>query len=114
MLEIHGKPIAVKFSLSGTCNCCGKCCQFNVDGRPVYCENLLVKKALGEENATECTVHSTKYDQMPIRMLDAAGNFVLDTVCAVDSKSETKAIFERGVGRGCSLVWSVVSEGEFR
>jgi len=73
---------------------------------PYKCSNLAVTKQLGKPEATTCKVHNTRYDQMPIILgvnIGCCGTIVMASTCAKDSDAETKAIVEKGIGRGCSL-----------
>ena len=98
--------------LTGTCNRCGLCCQFEArDGSGlVRCGYLAVDygaaglDTVGTAGATQCLMHDLRVDGMPIPMV-----YVRDRrpygwrTCAKDSAQEEAVIRARGIGRGCSL-----------
>lgn len=95
--------------LTGTCNRCGLCCQYEAPGGRglVRCGYLIATGALalvGHAAATECSVYPVRFDGMPVPM-----RFVRDGTlygwrrCAKDSPQEDEVIAARGLGRGCSL-----------
>ena len=68
------------------------------------CINLANNFATGMPFATVCTVYRTRYDGMPITIHDVAEpRFSLNSICSLNSESETKAIIENGIGKGCSM-----------
>jgi hypothetical protein len=90
--------------LAGACNRCGVCCTLTIDGRATRCEHLEVDGALGTPQATSCRRYVSRYDQMPIWLLDArTGQPFLRTVCLKGTPEETASIITRGIGRGCPL-----------
>ena len=98
--------------LTGTCNRCGLCCQYEArDGSGlVRCGYLAVDDGaagldpIGTAGATQCLMHALRVDGMPIPMF-----YVRDMrpygwrQCAKDSAAEDAIIIDRGIGRGCSL-----------
>src|SRR3990167_380910 len=103
-MSIHGKPLRVLLSLTGTCSCCGLCCQVKYQGELLSCENLVeTADGIGNPEGSYCAVWHSRTPDMPIRMLDSQGSPKLKTICCKDSEQETQTILEKGIGRGCSL-----------
>jgi len=86
--------------LIGECNKCGLCC-YSPEG--FKCLNLEVVKVPGQPEATRCRVYDKRYDGMPIVMQQRGTAAITGGVCRKDSFDETMAIFETGIGKGCSL-----------
>lgn len=102
-MQHQSKSVMAKLSLEGECNKCGQCCSFIANGERVYCEHLARYDELGKENATACKVWHSKWNDMPIRIINAKGEHVSNAKCQVGSEHETRIIFARGIGKGCSL-----------
>lgn len=118
---MNGIPLMLR--LEGECNRCGLCCTAETDtGETVYCEHLRfmpvqsllpgmpAEMSLGQPGATHCSIYADRVDGMPIRMLNAKGEFRIMGNCFTlvgepdaNSPRETQVILSRGVGRGCSL-----------
>jgi len=86
--------------LTGTCNKCGLCCY---DELGFKCLNLEVVKAPGQPDATRCRVYDKRYDGMPIVLQHPQTCDFRGGTCGKDSLTETFAIIEAGIGKGCSL-----------
>ena len=101
------KPIA----LVGDCNQCGVCCEVESYGMALRCENLEVLGAIGQPWTSRCRAYQTRYDGMPIQLYDIrTGRRIRNSICAKNSRAETEAILNQGIGRGCSL--SVTKEDD--
>jgi len=92
----------LRIDLVGTCNQCGLCCAPERNGEKWRC-GYLMGKDIGQPNATSCSRYTERYDGMPIELLGPNGKVMAGT-CRKDSVSETVAIVENGVGKGCSLI----------
>ena len=68
-------------SWTGSCNQCGRCCTKLVrEGTktvPARCEHLRIVSS----ELTECRVWETREAGMPVRLVDAHGEFVADSSC---------------------------------
>jgi hypothetical protein len=103
--------MAYQSRLTGPCNRCGLCCQFEAaDGSGlVRCgylrvESLVGLSIVGVPGATTCAMYDARTDGMPIPMHYARdGSWYGWRSCAKDSPREDAAILLRGIGRGCSL-----------
>jgi hypothetical protein len=100
---------------TGVCNRCGLCCQYEApDGSGlVRCGYLAVRErpaefgGVGTAEATECLLHTVRYNGMPIPMFFVtARKFYGVRMCAKDAPEEDAAIQTRGIGKGCSLTVS--------
>lgn len=99
---------------AGTCNQCGACCApwDPQTGRRLHCENLEVWGPVGTPHATRCRVYGTRFDGMPVRLVDAeTGIWGGRSTCQKDSAAEDEAIVLYGQGRGCSLTQGEASDG---
>jgi len=89
--------------LKGDCNRCGRCCEAIIEGRRFRCTNLQVTNIIGLPKASFCRVYKQRYDGMRIVMQDPSTGLAVDGTCALNTEEETKAVIDRGIGRGCSL-----------
>ena len=89
----------MKVKLTGTCNQCGLCCYIG----EFRCINLIVSGKPGEPMASKCGAYNSRYDGMPIVLVDPNGKTRMAT-CSHGSELEDLEIFERGIGKGCSMV----------
>ena len=98
-------------ALVGDCNRCGVCCEVESYGMTLRCENLEVHGSIGQPWVSRCRAYQTRYDGMPIQLYDIrTGRLIRNSICAHNSRAETEAILDRGIGRGCSL--SVTKEDD--
>jgi len=58
---------------------------------------------IGLRGATMCAVYKTRYDGMPINLIEPHSRLGVTGRCGLNSREEDNAILERGIGRGCSL-----------
>lgn len=106
----------ITFTFEGLCGGCGQCCVFEWEGQQLFCENLHLEQPLGTSGASWCGVYADRYANMPIRMVNAEGQVVLDwsakTVCGLDTIGEALAIMSRGYDQGCSLSTQIIREDD--
>lgn len=90
--------------LTGDCNRCGLCCEVKAkSGESYRCEHLEVYGIIGEPEATMCGKRSSRYDMMPIRLVDQNGfKTVFAAYCGLGSPLEIARIITF-IGKGCSL-----------
>ena len=100
------KEMAKHPKLKGECNQCGYCCVVDApEGGYLKCMNLIVKDwdQLGQPMATRCSYHESRYDGMPIYLVDRTGKLRGESKCHTGD-AEAEAIIERRlIGKGCSL-----------
>lgn len=87
--------------LRGECNMCGLCCVEERDGELYRCMDLVQAGRIGQPYATACTAYEQRYDRMPI-VLRAESGKRIHGWCGKNSIEETRAIVQRGIGKGCS------------
>ena len=98
-MKITGRHLTTSSGFNGECNQCGLCCTHN----GTQCLYLAVGKAIGEPFATKCEMYDTRYEGMPIPIVDSADRrFVKFSVCRKDSARESE-IIGRWIGKGCTL-----------
>jgi hypothetical protein len=96
----------------GSCNKCGSCCVVDIDGEMCKCEHLIINpgKRISEPEATECGIYDTRYDGIPMRVVNSRGRVMFKTVCHKECVRESVEINARGIGKGCSLTIYQIAE----
>ena len=87
--------------LEGKCNQCGLCCYDN----ELRCIYLVIKGKIGTPGATECSQYKSRFNEMPIFLVDRQQKLVAPASCAMGNQIEELEILAKGIGRGCSLTF---------